>query len=173
MVPSGWRTLEALPLTPNGKIDRRALAGLVPSEQPGAGRATPPRNETEAGLVAIWSEVLERADIGIEANFFALGGHSLLAVQAVARVREQFGVELPVRALFERSTLAEIAAEIAGLAPTPIPEREAISAAPGGEEDLAALLSTLGDLSDEEAEAYLAGIDSPDPAIAPGNPTRG
>jgi len=60
-------------------------------------------------VAEIWGEVLRLAHIAPEDDFFALGGHSLLATQVVARLRERFHVELPLRSLFERRTLADLA----------------------------------------------------------------
>src|SRR6185369_11525296 len=71
----------------------------------------------EAGMAAIWAEVLGRGRVGALDNFFELGGHSLLATQVVSRLREASGVEVPVRALFERPTVRELAewlGEVAG-----------------------------------------------------------
>ncbi|HVT18829.1 MAG TPA: amino acid adenylation domain-containing protein, partial [Thermoanaerobaculia bacterium] len=67
------------------------------------------RDPIEGLLAGIWEELLGRERVGMEDDFFALGGHSLLATQVVSRVRETFGVELPVHDLFERSTIARLA----------------------------------------------------------------
>jgi len=109
MIPAAFVFLDALPLTPNRKIDRKAL--------PEPGRDEPreaaaPRTPIEELLTAVWSEVLGTDRIGPEDDFFALGGHSLRVTQVLARVREAFGVELPVRSLFESPTLAGLAARI-------------------------------------------------------------
>jgi len=71
-----------------------------------------PRTAIEEMVAAVWSQLLNRDRIGIHDNFFALGGHSLLATQAVARVRQTLGVELPLRAMFEAPTVAEFAVRI-------------------------------------------------------------
>ncbi|HWN42639.1 MAG TPA: amino acid adenylation domain-containing protein, partial [Thermoanaerobaculia bacterium] len=112
MMPSAWVLLEALPLTPNGKVDRRALARLgVPRVEP-AEAAVAPRTTTEELLARLWAEILKLQRVGVEDDFFELGGHSLLATRVVSRVREAFGVELPVRALFESPRIAALAARI-------------------------------------------------------------
>ncbi len=128
MVPAHLVVLDQLPLTANGKVDRAALAKLSPSasDAEAGGPRTPPRNPTEELLASIWSEVLAVDGIAVEDDFFTLSGHSLLATQVAFRVREAFGVELPLVRLFERTTLGELAAEIdavgegrAGLPPAP------------------------------------------------------
>ena len=111
MVPSAYVVLEALPLTANGKIDRRAL----PAPEGDAvvrGEYVAPRTPTEEVLAAIWAEVLKLERVGIEDNFFELGGHSLLGTRVIARMREAFAVELPLRALFEAPTLCELAGRV-------------------------------------------------------------
>jgi acyl carrier protein len=109
MVPAAFVALDALPLTRNGKVDRRALP--EPATETADGY-TPPRTPTEEVLASIWADLLEREHVGADDGFFALGGHSLLATRVVSRVRETFGVELPLRVTFEQPTLGALAAEI-------------------------------------------------------------
>jgi amino acid adenylation domain-containing protein len=76
----------------------------------------PPFGPVEEKMAAIWSEVLGRERIGRWDNFFERGGHSLRAAQVVSRVRRAFGVEIPLRSLFEEPTLAGLAGRIAAAA---------------------------------------------------------
>ena len=115
MVPSVLMPLKALPLNANGKVDRQALP--QPSADPGdlpTGRVEP-RTLTEEVLAAIWSELLGRERLSVEDSFFEMGGHSLLATQMVGRLRTAFGVEVPLRVLFELPTIAGLAAHIEGV----------------------------------------------------------
>ncbi|MGD2115490.1 MAG: amino acid adenylation domain-containing protein, partial [Acidobacteriota bacterium] len=114
MVPAVTVALEAMPKTPSGKIDRRALP--APEREAAAGTFVAPRTPVEEVLASIWEEVLglggEGVRVGVDDDFFALGGHSLLATRVTSRLRPAFGVELPVRALFEAPTVAHLAARV-------------------------------------------------------------
>ncbi|TMQ65448.1 MAG: amino acid adenylation domain-containing protein [Candidatus Eisenbacteria bacterium] len=121
MIPAVFVSLEALPLTPSGKIDRRALPSprSIGPALDGAGIA--PRTPTEEILAGIWSQLLRIERVGREDNFFDLGGHSLLAMRVAVRLRRLFGIELPLRCLFDAPTLRGLAARVeqAGRSPTP------------------------------------------------------
>ncbi|MFH9491983.1 amino acid adenylation domain-containing protein [Streptomyces halstedii] len=109
MVPSAFVFMDALPRTPSGKTDRGALP--APEARPGraATAYVPPRDAEEKALCEVFAQVLNVPRVGIDDGFFALGGHSLLATRLVARIRGTLGVEVPVRALFEKQTVAELA----------------------------------------------------------------
>jgi amino acid adenylation domain-containing protein len=141
MVPQAFVRLDSLPLTANGKVDRRGLPAPDDSGSP----ASEPRSPVEGALAAIWAEALGVERVGIHDNFFELGGHSLLAARLISRVGAELGVELPLQALFDAPTVAELAL--------------ALTRRQAGEtdrEDLERLLSELEGLSDEEAERHVA-----------------
>ncbi|HYG61736.1 MAG TPA: amino acid adenylation domain-containing protein, partial [Thermoanaerobaculia bacterium] len=114
MVPGAFALLEALPLTPSGKVDRKALERIAPArgEHAPEAEAVAPRTPSEEILASIFAEVLRHERVGIHDSFFDLGGHSLLATQVVSRVRQAFGVELPIRDLFEAPTVAGLTERI-------------------------------------------------------------
>ena len=114
MVPSIFVNLESLPLTPNGKVDRKALP--QPSQARPDLRApyVAPRTQLEKELAEVCAQVLglEDQQVGVHDNFFDLGGHSLLGTRLVFLLREKYGLEaaqLPLRALFEQPTVANLA----------------------------------------------------------------
>jgi natural product biosynthesis luciferase-like monooxygenase protein/amino acid adenylation domain-containing protein/FkbM family methyltransferase len=112
MVPATFVTLAALPLTPNGKVDRKALPApdlSVPREG-----FTLPGTPAEELLAGLWRELLGLDRVGARDNFFALGGHSLKGVQLASRMRDRFGVTLPVRQLFATPTVEGLARWLEG-----------------------------------------------------------
>jgi amino acid adenylation domain-containing protein/thioester reductase-like protein len=112
MVPSSFVFLNALPLTPNGKIDRKALPAPDRIRHELEEDFAAPRTPIEEVLAGIWSEVLGLERVGIQDNFLELGGHSLLATQIISRLRDIYQVELSVRQLFDRPTVAGLAESI-------------------------------------------------------------
>jgi amino acid adenylation domain-containing protein/non-ribosomal peptide synthase protein (TIGR01720 family) len=111
MIPSAIIILETLPLTVHGRIDRSALAIINPkagAEIVLADRGTP----YEQMLGAIWADLFGLEEVRREDNFFEMGGHSLLATQMMSRVRDVFKVEVPLRSVFEESTLGGLARRI-------------------------------------------------------------
>jgi len=116
MVPSEIVLLDALPLTPNGKLDRWALRAITAAAQ--AEEAAPdaaPASPAEELMAMLFAELLGKERVARADDFFELGGHSLLAVRLLARAREVFGAELDVRSVFERRTVAGLAARVEDL----------------------------------------------------------
>jgi amino acid adenylation domain-containing protein len=101
MVPSAVVELDAFPLTPAGKVDRRALPEPDLGDQSAYREPTTP---TEVALCALFAELLGRERVGVDDSFFELGGSSLLTTRLVARVRDELGTEVALRALFDAPT---------------------------------------------------------------------
>lgn len=145
MIPSAFVFLDALPMTANGKIDRREL--------PEPGNARPaldaayvaPRTTMEREIAAIWAELLCLETVGIDDNFLDLGGHSLAAARVITRVMEAFHTELPLTALFDGPTVAQMAALIV---------RQKASSA--GAPELERMLNEVEAITDDEARESLA-----------------
>ena len=150
MVPSAFVCLDLLPLTANGKVDRAALPDPEQANSQREAQFVAPRTPVEAILAGIWAEVLgQGADggppgVGVHDSFFALGGHSLLATQVIARVRNAFQIEVPLRSFFGAPTVAGLAAAmLEDPAQRPKIERTA------------QLLVSLAEMSDAEVESML------------------
>jgi amino acid adenylation domain-containing protein len=107
MVPAAFVSLESMPLTSSGKVDRRALLTMGFDSEPRTVLA--PRDLLELRLARVWEELLGLQEVGVRTSFFELGGHSLLAMRLVARIRRDFGQELPVAALFGNPTVEGLA----------------------------------------------------------------
>jgi amino acid adenylation domain-containing protein len=112
MAPSAFIVLDSVPLTPNGKVDRRALPAPEEWRPEGQGDYVAPRTPTEEIVAAAFADVLHLDQVGVLDSFFELGGHSLSATQVVSRVRQIMQIELPVRELFESSTVAALSQAI-------------------------------------------------------------
>jgi amino acid adenylation domain-containing protein len=144
MIPTAWVVLDALPLTPNGKVDHRAL----PEPVRDGGQMPPfvaPRNPMEEVIAGIWGDLLDVDEVGIHDNFFRMGGHSLLATRFFSRLYKAFGIEVPLRTLFEAPTVAEFTTALVAL---PYTERQVMR--------MAELYLHVLHLSDEEVAAALA-----------------
>ncbi|HXB57699.1 MAG TPA: amino acid adenylation domain-containing protein [Vicinamibacteria bacterium] len=111
MIPSTFVALPALPLSPNGKVDRRGLPASV-FERPREIAFVPPRSPVEEAVAGIWREVLGIEQVGVHDDFFDLGGHSLTGTQVLARVQDAFGVQLPLRRIFESPSVAGLAGAV-------------------------------------------------------------
>jgi amino acid adenylation domain-containing protein/non-ribosomal peptide synthase protein (TIGR01720 family) len=129
MLPSAFVVLDALPLTANAKIDRKALPAPDGTRSPTA-EFIAPRSAIEQRLADIWQQILRVEHIGIHDDFFALGGHSLLATQAVSRIRSEFKVDLPLRALFDAPTIAALALGVEPASSTSVSKAPALQALP-------------------------------------------
>ncbi|HWB70730.1 MAG TPA: AMP-binding protein, partial [Egibacteraceae bacterium] len=110
-VPRQVAFVDRLPRNEAGKVLKRELRERF-AAQPSSGAPALPSGDVEPAVVAGWQAVLGREDVGIHDDFFALGGHSLAAAQVVARLQDAFEVDLPVTAVFERPTVAELAAAV-------------------------------------------------------------
>jgi amino acid adenylation domain-containing protein len=154
MVPAFVIVLDRLPLTANGKVDRRELERRpVAGSERGEGDLVAPRDEVEKKLAGIWRSLLDVEQVGVHDNFFGLGGHSLLAARMMAAVRDAYGIEVPLRVLFERPTLEELAIAVTEA-------RLAHATETAGGSSVEDLLAELEGLSDDEAAQRLADYDT-------------
>jgi hypothetical protein len=108
MIPASIMLLDELPQTVNGKLDRSALPAPRSVTAASIQKPVAPRTEDEKAAARIWSEVLQRDDIGVEDDFFRIGGHSLLAAVVVNRMEKALSRPIPLRLLFESPTISGI-----------------------------------------------------------------
>jgi len=141
MVPAAFVTLDSFPLSPTGKLDRKAFAAPDNARANLSADFVAPRSSLEQELADIWTGLLGVKQIGIYDNFFELGGHSLLLTQLATRIRDTFGVEVPMRILFDAPTIEGISISIS----SQLMESE--------DADLAALLAEMGEMIPQETIA--------------------
>ena len=148
LLPASTVVLDELPVNANGKVDRAALRAHAPAPAQGRGDAGDAR---EASLLEIFREVLGVDTLGVQEDFFEHGGNSLLAVQALVRVRERLGIELPLAALFGSRSAKALAALIPGApamtGPPPLIARPHRRPVPASASQATALMLT--ELADE------------------------
>jgi acyl carrier protein len=145
MVPSAYVVMERLPLTANNKLDIAALPEPDFATRADNTSRVAPSSTEEKAIASIWREVLKIDQVSIDDNFFELGGHSLLVTQVATRISQAFDIDLPVRTLFERPTIAGISEEVKSLVESRIDQRHKLDA----------VLSRLKNLSPEERAALL------------------
>jgi amino acid adenylation domain-containing protein len=114
MVPALFTEIPAVPLTPTGKLDQAALPGPQDGRLRPATGGAEPSSPTETELAGIWAAILNQDRVGVHDNFFDLGGHSLLAIQLISRIREAFGVDVPIAEVFDKPTIAQLALVVDG-----------------------------------------------------------
>jgi amino acid adenylation domain-containing protein len=112
MIPTIFVPLDALPLAPSGKVNRRALPAPSQLHPELESTFVAARTPVEQQLTEIWARVLGLEQVGVYNNFFELGGDSLGSLRIAAYVRDTFHVELPVRMVFEKPTIAVLAEAI-------------------------------------------------------------
>jgi len=150
------QTLETIVQDPTRTVSQRSplrwrpkVPATIFSETPASARQKPkfvaPRTPIEERLAAIWRDVLHIERVGVLDNFFDLGGHSLLAAQVISRARTALSVELPLRRIFETPNVAGLAAAIYEM-----------QTAETEDDELAAMLAELSQLSEEEAQRRFA-----------------
>lgn len=145
MVPGAFVVLDRLPLTPNGKIDRKALPAPPAVRTTTGSDFVAPESALEQVLATTWAEVLGLERVGVSDGFFALGGHSLKATQIASRVRDGFGLQVPLRTLLEDPTVSSFARAVEALG-----EEQGVRVV-----DIAEVLVELQALSDEQVEEQL------------------
>jgi thioesterase domain-containing protein len=109
LVPRAWAFHRELPRTTSGKVDRHAL---IARGFPRSATSLPPRDETERELSRLFEELFDMRSVGVGDGFFQLGGHSLLAVELMALIEKQFGRRLPLAAIFQGDTIADLACKL-------------------------------------------------------------
>jgi acyl carrier protein len=157
MVPAVITFVDELPIDPNGKLDRAALRDMQVTGRVGRASYAAPRSPIEETLCRIWEAVLTVERVGIHDDFFELGGHSLTGMQVVARIRDAFSAELPLSALFDAPTIAELTVAVV--------QRQAAQAHDGA---IAALLAEVETLSDEQVQRALIDVRADARAEEPG-----
>lgn len=109
-VPERFVRVPGIPRLPGGGVDREALTAAADAPADDRG----PRTAAEQRIAEVWADLLDiaEADLDVHASFFGMGGNSILAIRVISTLREEFGVEVPVRVLFEEATAAKLARHV-------------------------------------------------------------
>ena len=107
MVPKYFVRLPGMPLSPSGKLDRKALP--EPGNHVSQSEYVAPQSDLEKQLAAIWQDVLDVEQVGLNDNFFELGGHSLLVINVMSRIQLELGVKISVHELFQHAQFKQLA----------------------------------------------------------------
>ncbi|MFA4135847.1 MULTISPECIES: amino acid adenylation domain-containing protein [unclassified Brevibacillus] len=113
MIPTYFTKLDSIPKTTSGKINRNALE--LPVMKPSDSSIAAPRTIPEELIHSIWCDILQMNQISIKDSFFDIGGHSLLATQVISRMRAVLEMDIPLRTIFEFTTIEALAARIADI----------------------------------------------------------
>ncbi|WP_409269826.1 phosphopantetheine-binding protein, partial [Pseudomonas sp. KCJK9044] len=144
MVPTYLVLLTSLPLSPNGKLDRKALP--TPDSSPRQQAYVAPQTPLQEQLAQVWQTLLKLERVGLHDNFFDLGGHSLLATQMLMQIRQQLGLDVPLKVLFQSDSLEQFAEQVKQLQTDVQPV----------EDELAKSLEALKRLSAQELESLIS-----------------
>jgi acyl-CoA synthetase (AMP-forming)/AMP-acid ligase II/acyl carrier protein len=112
MVPASFVVMESIAETTNGKVDHTLLPVPTAENLLTDDEAEEPRNMIEERVATQVAASLGLESVARDDNFFMLGGHSLLGTQLIARLRQAFGIDVPLRTLFARPTVAELSEEL-------------------------------------------------------------
>jgi amino acid adenylation domain-containing protein len=112
MIPSAFVWMDSLPLSATGKLDRQSLPPPGDERPETGARYAAPLTPIEQGVAKIWCDLLGLRDVGTNDHFFHIGGESLLATQVVARIRQEFGVDVPLRSIFDNPTISGLSGSI-------------------------------------------------------------
>jgi len=115
MIPSLYMQLPSIPLTSNGKVDRKALPVHYRENIISENEFKAPESEAEILLAKIWGGILKIDQISVNSNFFNIGGDSLVGTRIIAKVREESGIDISLRMLFEFPTIKELSEQIENL----------------------------------------------------------
>src|SRR5215831_12584839 len=112
MVPTLFAKVDRLPLTENGKVDRKSLPEPDEENRLVDDVYVAPRTPIEERVTDILCALFKVKEVGVNDNFFLLGGHSLLGAQLLTKIRNAFGIDLPLRAVFDAPTIAALSVTI-------------------------------------------------------------
>lgn len=107
MVPAFFIQLDKMPLTQSGKTDRRALPEPTINSY-NEKEYVAPRDQVEIKLALIWEDVLNIEKIGVNDSFYNLGGHSILMMQIIARISNEFKINIRFNDFIKLKTIAKL-----------------------------------------------------------------